>query len=135
MDDLKIAFIVSSDAAVRERLARLLEKIGVAYILERERARVIARILELNVKLIIVDMETEAVNGIDFLRLIKKLRPRVPLIVVTTDLSEEMHNCLLDAGAMYCLVKPVKEGEVTSVVGQLMGYVSEDEEAFSEETS
>jgi len=80
-------------------------------------------------------METEAVNGIDFLRLIKKLRPRVPLIVVTTDLSEEMHNRLLDAGAMYCLVKPVKEVEVTSVVGQLMGRGSEDEEAFSEETS
>ena len=119
MISLKIALIASEDKEIRERFSRLLEQIGVSCIIESHGTKALVRILQVDLKLVIVDMVSISGNGFNFLKVIKSLRPRLPIIAITGDSSEEIRECLLDAGAMYCLVKPVEEKTLKSIVSTL----------------
>ena len=120
MKKLKIALIVSTNDDIRKRFSGLLDKIDVSYILESDRTSAVARIMEVPVKLLIADMLFEKENGFDFLSIVKKVRPRLPIIAITDDPSEEGINRLLDKGVMTCLVQPIKEKEVIEMVGTMM---------------
>jgi DNA-binding NarL/FixJ family response regulator len=128
MSDLKIALVISADKEIRERFARLLNKVGVSYILESDKTTGIIRLLELDVSLVIVDMSIVHVNGADFIRLIKRLRPRVRLIAITSSTDKEYHDQLIESGAMYCFVKSVKEIITENIVTELMRSSTEKEE-------
>lgn len=116
---MKIALIVSSDEDIRERFAKLLNQVGASYILERDRTKALMRVLTIDLRIIIVDMNFEMNNGLNFIQIIKKVRPRLPIIAITENSSKENYNNLLDAGAMYCLIKPVMGKELINVISGL----------------
>ena len=120
MKKLKIALIVSTNDDIRKRFSGLLERIEVSYILESDRTSAVARIMEVPVKLLIADMLFEKENGFDFLSIVKKVRPRLPIIAITDDPSEEGINRLLDKGVMTCLVQPMDEKEIIEMVGTVL---------------
>ena len=118
LNELNIVLIMSADDDIRKRFSRLLDRIGAAYLFEKERTRVIVRILEMDLRLIVVDLPSENGDSIDFVRLIKKLRPRLPVMVILSDPLITEADRFLEAGARYCVIKPVKEE-------QMVGFVEE----------
>ena len=118
LNELNIVLIMSDDDDIRERFSRLLDRIGTAYFFEKERTRVLVRILEMDLRLIVVDLPSENGDSIDFVRLIKKLRPRLPVMVILSDPFIAEADRFLEAGARYCVIKPVKEE-------QMVGFVEE----------
>ena len=120
MKKLKIALIVSPNDDIRKRFSELFDKIEVSYILESDRTHAIARIMEVPIKLLIADMLVDKENGFDFLSIVKRVRPRLPIIAITDDPSEEGISRLLGKGVMTCLVQPIEEKEVIEMVGTMM---------------
>jgi DNA-binding NarL/FixJ family response regulator len=116
---IKLVLVVSSDEVVRERFARLLSRISTPYMLEREKAKALVRILELDVRILVVDVDNND-ESLDFIRLVKKMRPRLPILAVTSDSSRTEQDRLLDRGAMVVLVKPVEEKAVVNTVKTLI---------------
>jgi DNA-binding response OmpR family regulator len=116
LNNLQIALIVSSDNEMRDRFSRLFKKIYVSFVLESDKITALMRILEMDIRIIIFDMESFPTNGIDFIRLIKKIKPRTPIITVTEEMSDEKYKELLDAGAFYCIIKKRKKDEIRRMV-------------------
>lgn len=109
MCSLNIALLVSSDENIRHIFPRLFEKANVNYVLEQEDTRALVRLLEMETSLLVIDLDSDPVKGMDFLDLVKRLRPRLPIIVVLSSESETVHEQMKAAGALCCLVKPVRE--------------------------
>lgn len=120
MKDLKIALIVSSNPDIRERISNLLMKIGISLILEKNKNQALERILHVDIKLVFVDIESDDQEGIDFIKLIKKVRPRVSIIALTPDAPKEDQKKYLDAGAMYCFIKSTETEDISEQVGKLV---------------
>ena len=120
MKDLKIALIISSNTDIRERISNLLMKIDISLILEREKRKALERILHVDIKLVFVDIEPEDKEAVDFIRLIKKMRPRVSVMALTRDASKVEQQKYLDAGAMYCFIKSIEAEEISKEVGRLI---------------
>ena len=117
MKDLKIALIVSSNPDIRERISNILMKIDISLILERKKRKALDRILHVDIKLVFVDIEPKDKESLDFIRLIKKMRPRVSIIALTNETDEKDQKKYLDAGALYCFVKPVEEETIIAKTG------------------
>ena len=117
MKDLKIALIVSSNPDIRERISNILMKIDISLILERKKRKALERILHVDIKLVFVDIEPKDKESLDFIRLIKKMRPRVSIIALTNETDEKDQKKYLDAGALYCFVKPVEEETILAKTG------------------
>jgi CheY-like chemotaxis protein len=120
MTELKIALIVSDDEAIRKRFSRLLSQIRAPYLLESDRPTAVARLIDLSVRVLIVDMLSNKEDDLDFLKIVKKLRPRVPIIAITDQIGEEARNRILEEGAKYCLIKSMKDQEVSEMVNAMM---------------
>jgi DNA-binding response OmpR family regulator len=118
-ETIRLVLVVASDEAIRERFARLLSRISVPYMLEREKAKALVRILELDVLILVVDVE-DTDESMDFIRLVKKMRPRLPILTITSNGSKTEQDRLLDRGAMVVLVKPIEERAVVNMVKTLI---------------
>ena len=122
MKDLKIALIISSNQDIRERISNLLMKIDVSLILERKKRQAIERILHLDLKLVFVDIEQEDTEAIDFIQLIRKLRPRLAVIAIIDEGLVELQNHLFNIGVMSCFMKPlIREEKMKSILNGFMG--------------
>ena len=121
LNKLNIVLIMSAADDIRKRFSRLLDRSGASYIFEREKTTALVRMLELNVKLMILDLQSADSSSIDFIRLIKRLRPRVSIIAVIPDVPKASIDFLTDSGARYCIIKPVEESQAASMVGELVG--------------
>jgi len=65
---------------------------------------------------ILLDAEMEEIKAYDLVPLFKKLRPRVQIIVISSDESIRFAKCLRDAGIFYQAMKPIDSGEIRSAV-------------------
>ena len=122
---LKVALIVSHDQEIRRRFSRLLNQVGISYIFESGKAEAIIRILQIDMNLIIVDAGSEDDDIFNFIRVIKKLKPRIQIIVITPKLTDTVYTNMLNAGAMYCLINPHKEKEFKEAFRNLFDYMRE----------
>ena len=120
MTELKVALIVSNDEEIRIRFSGFLDQIQVPYLLESDRTTSIARLMDMDVRVLIVDMLHDDENGLDYLKVVKKLRPRVPIIAITDEIDDEAQNRLLDEGIKYCLTKRMKDQEISDLVSTMM---------------
>lgn len=57
--------------------------------------------------LIVLDLELQELPGLKALELIKRLRPRIPLIVLSSDDSVEMGCKILEKGVFSYFLKPI----------------------------
>jgi CheY-like chemotaxis protein len=116
MKNPRIALIVASEDRIRKLFSRLLRKIKVSFMIESDQTTALLRLLEMHFRVLIVDMSSPQVNGRDFIYLVKKIRPRLPIIAVTESDKPSVYESLLDAGAMYCIVKDRVEKDMSRLI-------------------
>ena len=96
-----------------------MQKAGISFIFEREQSSALLRLLELNVRVILLDITSKELNGVNLLNLVKKLRPRVPIIAVIERHDELFEQSLYDSGAMFCISKETSDENVQSLIFRL----------------
>ena len=114
------ALIISADEDIRKRFSNMLNTIHASYLLESESSKALAIIRKMNLQVVILDLTSVSPEEIDFLHVVKKLRPGLPIIAITDDPSEEGRRTIIEKGAMCCIVKPCNVLETLDHINEIL---------------
>lgn len=115
-EKIEVVLISANDDDIRNYFAFLLDKIGKSYIFERDRTKAVLRILEMEVKLLIIEFENLDAAAFEFIDLIKRIRPKLAVITVTKQINEILHDRLIEKGVKYNIVMPATFDKVADSI-------------------
>ncbi len=73
-------------------------------------------ILDKDIDLAIIDENLAGIVGSKLIKIIKKSRPRIPLIIISSGNSKEEFARVLEQGIFYFIMKPINGEELRRVV-------------------
>jgi two-component system cell cycle sensor histidine kinase/response regulator CckA len=113
-----VLLVASGDRKVLEEVRDLLPMAGyeVELLTEEKAANAVLRLLDRRVDVIVVDSDIEDLSGLAMVRIAKRLKPRVPVIVLTSDAPIETGQQILAEGIHYYLFKPCEPGRLKEVL-------------------
>ena len=79
-------------------------------------AAVLTEILDGQVDLLMLDLELAGVLGLDLLPVIRRIRPRLPVILITDDVTQRIRKVAAEQGITYQVFKPVSAPEADDIV-------------------
>lgn len=71
--------------------------------------------------LVVSDMRMSPVDGIEVLKTAKKIKPEIPVIMVTAFEMPEAKNTALNIGAYAYMKKPFDNNELLQLIGEAIG--------------
>lgn len=96
----------SAEETKREVMAFLLERGHRVKVVERGSEAILA-LFDEEPDLIVIDLELIEIPGLKTIELMKRLRPRIPLIVLSGDASMETGGRVLEKGVFSYFIKPL----------------------------
>ena len=113
--DIRV-LVVDDDPAIREALARTLEKLGFAVLLAEDGQAGLDRLREGGVHIILADLQMPKVSGQELLRAAKTLAPDVEVIVITGHGTVEDAVEAMKEGAYDFITKPFKRVQLEQTI-------------------
>jgi len=104
----KTILIASDDKTTTECIFNIIDKEQFNAICLRKASEVLLNILDVDLDLLIIDTELSGISGIEAMPIIKKLRPNVPIIIVSSDNSFEAGQQIAELGIWSNLNKPIE---------------------------
>ncbi len=125
----KTALVVDDSEIVRKIMSNLVKKLGFNPVEAVDGLDAIEKSLEHDVSLFVVDINMPGLDGISFVkRLRKTARYRnTPVVIVSTESGENDMRMAFEAGADLYFTKPVKVDMFLSKVGNLIKMKSDSE--------
>jgi len=74
------------------------------------------KILDKDIDLAIIDENLAGMAGSKLIKIIKKSRPRIPLIIISSGNSKEELARVLEQGVFYFIIKPINGQELKEAV-------------------
>jgi len=117
MPETKSILFAGSDEGMKAQVADILDDIA-AYSLTwvGDSGDLLLRILDKDVDLVIIDENLAGLSGSTLIKIIKKSRPRIPLIIISSGNSKEDLARVLEQGVYYFILKPVNAQEFKEAV-------------------
>lgn len=113
----KLILIASSDKDVNTSIRNLLESYeNCSYRVVEESGDVLLSVLEEDYDFAIIDLDIGGISGPKTVEIIKKSRPRLPLVIISGDASIEAGVRVMQHGVFYYMIKPVDMGQLASVI-------------------
>jgi DNA-binding NtrC family response regulator len=112
----KTALIATNDVELKSKLLMLLEQKRWQTMSSSRGSEAILTVLEKDIQLIILDIELEGMSGVEIIPILKKSRPKIPIIVVSGDESVKTGSEVLQHGIFYYLFKPLNLTEVNDLL-------------------
>ena len=81
-----------------------------------ESADLLLKILDKDIDLAIIDENLAGMAGSKLVKIIKKSRPRIPLIIISSGNSKEELARVLEQGVFYFIIKPINGEELIEAV-------------------
>ncbi len=117
MPECRSILFAASEEGVKEQVFQALSGIETySLICVGDSADLLIKILDADIDLAIIDMELSGIAGSKVVEIIKKSRPRIPLIILAAGNSTETVARILEQGVFYFLVKPIVGAELRSAV-------------------
>ena len=113
---LRSSYIVSADANAVNQMTDILMKHDYTVTIEKSIIKLISSMLEKEICLLILDLDPPQGLNIDSIDIVRKLRPRLPIIVLSVDNSLEMLKMLVQKGVFYTVFKPIQADEIEEVI-------------------
>jgi DNA-binding NtrC family response regulator len=112
------------DERCREDLSDILaaEIFTLSFVPNRE--DMLLGLLESDYDLVVYGMERVDPDDVKILKILKKMRPKVPVIVISSDPSSERGGKILQEGVVYYAVKPYNPEAIKSVIYSTLGEVT-----------
>ncbi len=104
----KTILIASDDKTTTECILNIIDKEQFNAICLRKASEVLLSILDVDLDLLTIDTELSGISGIEAMPIIKKLRPNVPIIIVSSDNSFEVGQQIAELGIWSSLNKPIE---------------------------
>jgi DNA-binding NtrC family response regulator len=112
----KSSTILSSDAHVVNQMTDILMQHDFTVTVEKSIIKLISSMLEKEISLLILDLDSPQGVNFDSIDIIRKLRPRLPIIVILVDNSLETLKTVVQKGVFYTALKPVLVEEIEEVI-------------------
>ena len=112
---LRSIVIATEDPVVINQLSTILLRYDYSVIIEKSTIKSILKILEQEIKFLILDIDSPQNSNMDLIDIIKRTRPRLPIVVISEDNSLVTIRKLAEAGVFYCALKPLQIGEMEKV--------------------
>ena len=118
----KKVLVADDNNDILNYLNRILTDTGVTVILARSGEEVLKIVRETDdIDLVLLDMQMSEMNGLEATREIRKLKEDLPIIAQTAYIFEEDKDMILNAGCDACIIKPVRQDQLYSVVSTFLG--------------
>jgi DNA-binding NtrC family response regulator len=126
--------VVDDEAVIREALRRILESDGHEAICVNSGHAALEKVQEQTFNLVITDLKMPGMNGIEVLKAIKILQPKVPIIIITGYATVETAVDAIKQGAFDYLSKPFTPKQVKELAQRALDHskISEPAEEAEE---
>ena len=117
MPETKSILFAISDEGMKEQVFEVLNDIA-TYSLTwvGESGDLLLKILDKDIDLAIIDEDLAGLAGSKLIQIIKKSRPRIPLIIISSGNSKEELARVLEQGVFYFIIKPINGEELKEAV-------------------
>ncbi len=124
----KTILLVEDDASLRRVMEFQLAEKGYAVRTAGDGEEALRLVREAPPDLVVTDMTLPRVGGLELLREVKRLAPRVPVIVITAFGTIETAVQAMRDGAFHYVTKPISDEELALVVAKALDYGALSEE-------
>jgi len=76
-------------------------------------------IMEKKIDILIVDIDIIGVDSLKMIYIINQIKPRLPILVITSDNSIESNRRLLEHGVQYIELKPINDYNLMNVIRKI----------------
>jgi len=119
MDPMLKIFVIDDDYSSRIGLEKLLSLWGHSVIVFSNAKEAVKEIEKANPDLIISDYKMGEMDGMEFLKIVKRDHPNIPFIMLTAYGSEKLAVEAIKNGAYYYLRKPIEIEELQSLLDKI----------------
>ncbi len=118
MSERKNVLVATADGKVRDAICDFLRDFSGEYSVKpvEGSGRAILTLLSEGVDLAIVDLNIGGISGLEAVEIMRRSRPKVPIIVISSDRSVETGSRVMQQGIFYYMLKPVRIDELKTVV-------------------
>lgn len=81
-----------------------------------DEADLLLALLEKEYRVVIYDLENSNLDCVKMVRIIRRLRPKIPLLAISNDPSRELGGRILQEGVAYYAVKPIEASFVSEAI-------------------
>ncbi len=78
--------------------------------------KILLEILDHDVDLLILDLDLAGVMGVEVLPVIRRLRPRLPVILITEDMNARIRKMAAELGVTYQAYKPINTAQTEAII-------------------
>ena len=117
MPETKFILFAISDEGMKAQVSEALNGIA-TYSLTwvGDSGDLLLKILDKDIDLAIIDEDLAGMAGSKLIQIIKKSRPRIPLIIISSGNSKEELARVLEQGVFYFIIKPINGEELIEAV-------------------
>lgn len=108
--------VATVDPEIEAIFARDLADVRFQVTCLRKAGDVLLHILEDKVDLLIVDLDLSGIHGIDLVPIVRRSRPRLPIVVISRDFNYQVRQMVAQEGVTYQIFKPLDMREVSELV-------------------
>lgn len=116
MSDQRKVLIVTLESSIRQQILSRVAAKGYQAIAAERGYDALLTVVEQNVGLVILDLSIDESAGVKTVEILRKIRPRLPLVVLSGDRSLEAGRQVLQHGVFYYLLKPFDLEELDQIV-------------------
>ena len=120
--------VATSDGNIQTKILEVLDKKKYTTVVANNCKQTLEKILHQEFDAVILDPELNILDGSDSIELIKKMRPKIHMIVFSDDSSYETGVKIAKAGVYFRLLKPVDEQVTTELIDSLEEKVKKERE-------
>ena len=117
------AMVVDDESGIRGVVCDMLRDAGVSYIAEVRDGRAALQLMEdelARINFIVCDWNMPRMNGIDFLRQVRSIFPRMPFLMITGRGDEQSVIAARDAGVSGYIRKPFSPMQLSAKLAGLL---------------
>ena len=116
MKDHRSILVVTSEPSPRQEIVDCLSAQGLRAVAVERGSDALLAVAEDNICLVVLDLSVQEPSGARTFEILRKMRPRLPVIVLSGDSSVETGRQILQLGVFYYLLKPLNLEELDQVV-------------------
>ena len=124
MEKMQSVMILDDEAIVCERLRSTLEKLTLDLETFTDPNEALKRFSEKKFQVLITDLKMKEIDGIEILKLVKKVSPETKVIIITGFATVEKAKEALKIGAYDFIAKPFRLSQLRDLVVSALGSSS-----------
>jgi len=115
-DKRKVILVATEDPRVVQTFVRVLTERAYRLLVEKNKLRSIWRTLDNNVDCLVMDLKPSDEENAAFVNIIKKVRPRLPIVILSSDERFGSARMLAESGVFYRAFKPLRIEEIEQLI-------------------